>query len=181
MPVLVSNACPRCGAHRVACNGVGEPGVNYLRQIAFGLFQCARCQDGVVIELPLSDETSLSFRGHPAARATVVKVVPERQEKLAPDGTPLNSKLSYERGLRALDRQDDAAGMMFRKALDAAVKSLQPSGKGNLKQRIDDLPAEMGVTPAMKEWAHAIREEANEAAAYSKHRLTLCKLSPRHS
>lgn len=58
----------------------------------------------------------------------------------------------------------DAAGTMFRKSLDTALKRLDPSGKGTLQQRIENLPAALGITPAMKEWAHQIRELGNDAA-----------------
>lgn len=37
-----------------------------------------------------------------------------------------------------------------------------PAGT-NLKNRIDRLPAETGVTPSMKSWAHEIRLIGNEA------------------
>jgi hypothetical protein len=61
-------------------------------------------------------------------------------------------------------RNFDAAGTMFRKSLDAALKRLDSTGKGSLQKRIDTLPAETGVTPAMKEWAHQIRHLGNDAA-----------------
>jgi hypothetical protein len=48
--------------------------------------------------------------------------------------------------------------------LDTALRRLDPSGKGTLQQRIDHLPAELSITPAMKEWAHQIRELGNDAA-----------------
>jgi hypothetical protein len=41
---------------------------------------------------------------------------------------------------------------------------LNPSGIGNLQQRIEKLSVAVGVTPAMKEWAHEIRELGNDAA-----------------
>ena len=53
---------------------------------------------------------------------------------------------------------------MFRKALDVGLKHIHPEGRGNLKNRIDTIPGEKGVTPAMKEWAHEIRDSGNDAA-----------------
>ncbi len=53
---------------------------------------------------------------------------------------------------------------MFRKSLDVALKRIHPEGKGMLQKRIDALPQELGITPAMKEWAHEIRDLGNDAA-----------------
>jgi hypothetical protein len=58
----------------------------------------------------------------------------------------------------------DAAGTMFGKALDTGLKRLHPDGKGTLERRIDNLPDLLGITPAMKEWAHQIRRLRNDAA-----------------
>jgi hypothetical protein len=58
----------------------------------------------------------------------------------------------------------NAAAIMFRRSIEIAVKSLPNAAQsGNLKKRIDDLPANI-ATPAMKEWAHQVRLDANDAA-----------------
>lgn len=54
--------------------------------------------------------------------------------------------------------------MTFRKCLDSALRALGSTGKESLKKRIDALPPDVGVTDAMKKWAHAIREDGNDAA-----------------
>lgn len=83
----------------------------------------------------------------------------------APTHTPENIQRFYIQGLKALSREDfDAAGIMFRKSLDISVKYLHPEGKGNLKQRINSIPPEAGITQAMKDWAHIIRDDGNDAA-----------------
>ncbi|WP_343895983.1 DUF4145 domain-containing protein, partial [Craurococcus roseus] len=51
------------------------------------------------------------------------------------------------------------AGQGFNRA-----KRLHSVGKGTLYKRIESLPQEIGITPAMKEWAHEIRELGNDAA-----------------
>jgi len=53
--------------------------------------------------------------------------------------------------------------MMFRKVIDVATKELGAT-KGKLQPRIDELAAKHAITPAMQEWAHAIRLDGNEAA-----------------
>lgn len=95
----------------------------------------------------------------------IEEVWPKPPPLEAPQHTPGNPRRYYLQGLNALRRDDyDAAGTMFRKCLDSALKALAPGGKGTLQQRIDKLPASTGVTDAMKEWAHVIREDGNDAA-----------------
>jgi hypothetical protein len=82
-----------------------------------------------------------------------------------PAHTPDRPKNLYLQGLDNQRRQNwDASGMAFRTCLDQALRRLHPEGKGTLARRIDSLPAEIGVTPSMKQWAHEIRALGNEAA-----------------
>jgi Domain of unknown function (DUF4145) len=68
-------------------------------------------------------------------------------------------------GIDNLKRKNfDAAGTMFRKSLDVGLKIINPAGRGSLEKRIDSLPEDMGITPAMKDWAHEIRHLGSDAA-----------------
>jgi Domain of unknown function (DUF4145) len=92
-------------------------------------------------------------------------VWPKAEVPSAPKHLPDNIQNFYYQGLDSLRRRSfDAAGTMFRKVLDAALRRIQPGGKGTLQRRIDALPQELGITPAMKEWAHQIRDLGNDAA-----------------
>jgi N-acyl-D-aspartate/D-glutamate deacylase len=63
----------------------------------------------------------------------------------------------------AKDENWDAAAVMARSALQIALREHGAIGE-SLKQEIDDL-ASRGVLPLhMKEWAHELRELANESA-----------------
>ncbi len=62
-------------------------------------------------------------------------------------------------------RSFDAAAMMFRKCLEVATKSIDPSTeKMKLVDRIDRLFSSRKITEEMKDWAHEIRLGGNEAA-----------------
>ena len=89
---------------------------------------------------------------------------PKRASVAAPEHCPANVARFYEQGLENVVRNFDAAGTMFRKSLDAALKHIDPNGKGTLEKRIDNLPPATGVTPAMLSWAHEIRHLGNDAA-----------------
>jgi hypothetical protein len=59
----------------------------------------------------------------------------------------------------------DAAGMMFRKALESATKILDPdSANARLVRRIDLLAEAQKITPDLAQWAHEIRLGGNDAA-----------------
>jgi hypothetical protein len=74
---------------------------------------------------------------------------------------------AYLSGLDNLGRKNgaNAAAIMFRRTIEIATKIINPDApkSDNLKKRIDNLPADL-ATPAMKDWAHHIRLDANDAA-----------------
>jgi len=58
----------------------------------------------------------------------------------------------------------DAAGAMYRKALDVGLRAIDPSLKGKLYDRIEKLAAKNKLTPSLKDWAHGIRLDGNDAS-----------------
>ena len=63
-----------------------------------------------------------------------------------------------------LPRNYDAAGTMFRTALEAGLKEKFPAIGGMLNQRIQQAATNHGLTPDLAEWADRIRLDANPAA-----------------
>lgn len=63
----------------------------------------------------------------------------------------------------AKDENWDAAAVMVRSALQAALRDREAAGN-SLKQEIDDLAGRGVLPPHMKEWAHELRELGNESA-----------------
>jgi hypothetical protein len=59
---------------------------------------------------------------------------------------------------------EEAAGIMYRKALDLAITSIAADVKGNLKSRIEKLVERHDLTPSLGDWANQIRVLGNEAA-----------------
>lgn len=59
---------------------------------------------------------------------------------------------------------EEAAGTMYRKALDVGLKKVAPDAKGTLAARIKTLAASHKLTPAIAEWADHVRDLGNEAA-----------------
>ena len=63
-----------------------------------------------------------------------------------------------------LSKNWDAAGSMFRKALEAGLKSKFPDMEGSLYDRIKEAKKKQGLTPELAKWAHEIRLGGNDAA-----------------
>jgi hypothetical protein len=59
---------------------------------------------------------------------------------------------------------EEAAGTMYRKALDVGLKLVAPTVTGTLKARIATLVQQHILTQALGEWAEQIRLLGNEAA-----------------
>lgn len=84
----------------------------------------------------------------------------------APEDTPPTVANYFQQGTSSFEVGNfDAAGLMFRKALETATKILDPSLSGKtLVKRIDALASSNKLTPAMAEWAHEVRLGGNDAA-----------------
>lgn len=162
---VLSIDCPHCFTGNMAFVSVGPAVINHVSKNYISLFQCQKCYCGIVVELQGSPTPHWLGGQMPFFGIQVVECWPKSILIEAPTHTPENIQRFYVQGLKALSREDfDAAGIMFRKSLDISVKHLHPGGKGNLKQRIDSIPSEAGITQAMKDWAHIIRDDGNDAA-----------------
>lgn len=97
---------------------------------------------------------------------------PEYKAGEAPKLTPANVASYFNQGCGALERGHwDTAGMGFGKALDIATKRLIreaagddcPALKSALQKRIDWLFEKNKLTEQLKDWAHIVRIERNDA------------------
>ena len=62
-----------------------------------------------------------------------------------------------------LPRNYDAAGSMFRTALEAGLKEKFPEVEGILYERIQQAANQHGLAPDLVNWAHRIRLDGNVA------------------
>ncbi|MGD0634098.1 MAG: DUF4145 domain-containing protein [Beijerinckiaceae bacterium] len=153
--------CPFCFSERAAFTS--RAGVRTANGAAL-FMQCGVCQSAVILDAHHADALDWALSHSPNV-PTYFNVWPQKIKLKSPDHSPQNVSGYFMQGIDSLARKNlDAAGVMFRKALDAGLKKLHPEGKGSLEKRIDSLPVETGVTPAMKAWAHSIRRLGNDAA-----------------
>ena len=176
MPEMILN-CPHCASERMGFVFVGE-----FRQSAAwhdddplyvwnAFCACRKCQEGVVVKLA---STHYKFSpsncvGDPCDEGFfIVGMHPMSQTTGVPEHVPEDIAKDFGEAMDNVRRKNwTSAGMMFRKVLQRATRGLAPEGvdftRMKLVQRIDALNEKRLITPAMKDWAHAIRLDGNEA------------------
>ena len=83
----------------------------------------------------------------------------------APDHLPENVRSYYLQAVSNVKTGPDAAGAMFRKALDVGLKIVDPKNRNKKLAARIDAAAEAGIlTKDLAEWSHRIRDEGNDAS-----------------
>ncbi len=165
--VHISHDCPydgcrtqKAGFHSIGC----APVANTDHYIA--LFQCNICGNGVVFRFKggVYVQQWLS-NGQRSGPVVPIGTWPSPNENKVPNDVPQNVAEYFLQARGSAQRGFwDAAGAMFRKALDVSLRTLNPGAKGTIYERIESLPEGAGVTKAMKDWAHAVRRLGADAA-----------------
>ena len=166
---VISLTCPHAGCNLEKAAFVTQF-VNVPAESVYECFaKCPGCHRSVIalfhgrpnMNLMGMNGDLMNIEGH----IIFYTMFPNIGEVDTPLHTPETVARLYEQGFDSLRRGNwDAAGMMFRKCLESALRNLHPLGSGSLFNRINNLPPESGVTDAMKEWAHEIRGIGNESA-----------------
>ena len=160
--------CPHCGTRAVGFTIVNEIRATKVAEPLWDtLAVCGRCSRGTLASFMTPDGDSplgwLSRRDDSAFLGEPV-IAPSRPNTEAPEHTAKNVSEFYRQGMENLPGNWDAAGAMFRKALDTALKNKFPEIKGKLHKRIETAQEKGELTPALAEWSHQIRLDGNEAA-----------------
>ena len=157
-------SCPYCRATSVAFTAKVSWQTSSRDRRA--LFTCGACCEGIIREWwggsdPAQvggdlDRLSIHLGGQ----------WPKAESGAAPEDSPPSVARFFEQGTSSLEAGNfDAAGMMFRKALETSTKVLDANLAGKpLVARIDELAKEHRITPDLAKWAHEVRLGGNEAA-----------------
>lgn len=159
--------CPHCGTAKAMLRTVHVDHNARAGGTAMVMYRCHICDGGILIDFmkPNGSANTNFAQSLEAQGWKVLSVVPKPVAVVAPAGTPDAAARYYVQGASALARGDfDAAGMMFRKTLEAAVAVLAPDGRGTLHQKIEALSGDAKLTPSMLAWAHHMRRLGNEAS-----------------
>ena len=147
--------CPHCETKQVAFQKQREinwsrSGISY-RDVAA---QCGQCQRGIIVTYERISNHGFCYNG---------ELYPRTAPPAAPLHTPDNVARFYIQGLDNLSRNWDAAGSMFRKALETGLRAKFPDKTGTLYDRIESAKRASKLTPEMAKWAHQIRKLGNSA------------------
>lgn len=165
---LMALTCPHCHVENVQFKSVaatwnGEDGWTTF-------YVCNSCKGGIVADVArvnsrAPDPHAVDGRVDEAAGAYLVRqTMPRADPPVAPAYTPDRVARYFLQAVRTHRAGDyDAAGAMCRKAIEAGIFALDEKLTGALMKRIDALAAAHEITPALQQWAHAIRLDGNEA------------------
>ena len=159
-------SCPHCRTEKVGFAPRNAVQVTPGGQTLLFL-QCEGCGQAIVAVVNnIRAAVEAWIGGHGNTPGQIVRIYPEMIALKAPADVPSTVRAAFLSGLDNLDRAGgaNAAAIMFRRAVEIAIKAVNPDApKGqNLDKRIEGLPPDI-ATPAMKEWAHQVRLDANEA------------------
>ena len=171
---VFKNDCPYCGIKSVAFTILHEelwsksplppPGSGDYIYGWDAFAKCGHCGRGIIATFKTLTERPPTKQQGEARFFKLVEIAPQLPKNSAPEHTPENVARFFEQAMDNLPNNWDAAGGMFRKALDTGLKSKFPDIKGKLSTRIKQAAAEQHLTSELAEWAHQIRLDGNDAA-----------------
>lgn len=168
---MYMTTCGHCGAKNTALMGAGGQQVPTDPYRWNMLLVCGGCGNGSVAQFkattmnanPGAFPADLGTQGK--SQFTLLHLYPQRAPGSAPEFVPPAAASAFVEGVENLhDGRPTSAVMMFRRALDVGLKEFPSEIEAwKLEKRIDKLADAGLITKDLKEWAHKIRLEGNEA------------------
>jgi hypothetical protein len=167
---LIALDCPHCGVQNVQFQSVANVRRPQNPNMFTVFFACNACAGGVAATIVKAGnyQEPHQVAGNPLDQPNIYRLTddfyPAPPTIAAPLHTPDRVARYYLQAVvNERARHADAAGAMCRKAVEAAINAVDATLKGPLVKRIDGLEASRQITPALKDWAHAIRLDGNDA------------------
>lgn len=162
--------CPHCHSANSTFSTFGEyADPNKSPKVLTVALRCGACHEGYMARFLMiaAGNTPAKYSGDLEGN-TSLKLLDEYPEAVAveaPRYLPGNiEKFFIQASNGLISGSHDASAMMSRKVLEVAVKKLNPEGNGTLYKRIEQLHANGQITDDLKDWAHIIRDDGNDAA-----------------
>lgn len=164
--------CPYCGAKNSTFTVAGEHkhlAKSYTWSV---LLICGSCGHGAVAEIndhghgttPMKHPHDLTLREQHGGVFSVVGLYPKVLHPKVPSYLPDAVAKAFREGCEILDVSPDAAKGMFRKSLELGLKDLSPDVDAwKLEKRIDKMASLGLLTVDLKDWAHELRLDGNDA------------------
>jgi hypothetical protein len=169
MPSQFQYDCPHCQTKAAGFVVQYQWSDRTSNNIASVLGVCGVCNNCIVLKVRNIRGSSVAdyvrnAEDFPREYESVFEVYPRIIGETPADCPPSVDRF-YRQGIVNLRGENwDAAGAMFRKALDVATKFISPEKKReSLFVRINALVTEGLLTPAMGDWSHELRIDGNEA------------------
>ncbi len=178
--------CPYCRTRQIGFTGRFDWKLPREDSEKMLLATCNGCSGGVIFHLRLtrhSSEYGLEKAAGDLA-SNGIRILHNWPASVAddvPSDVPDPIQRLYSQALTCLTQEAwDAAGMTLRKAIDVSTKALNPaSASKSLAARIDALYAGQKLTSDIKDWAHEVRLDGNNAAhedeSFTKDQATTLK------
>jgi hypothetical protein len=181
MPSIVAE-CPYCGAEKVGFYIIGQyerQGVVVVHHDRLRFWDelavCTKCERGVIAvyahtdTLPPKHSSPQMCPSDPENWGyKLVEVLPRPRPSRAPDHLPDPLPNIFLQAANALKRGDwDASGAMSRKTVDVATKLLMKDVAKQVRDlapRIDALAERGKLTEDLRQWAHHVRLDGNDAS-----------------
>ena len=155
--------CPHCSVRRVSFSVLSGFERRQGTARNFELFaQCGHCQQGIIAVFEIDINALLNFSTF--SDVDPVTTYPPWPTPHAPHHTPDVVAEFFVEGINNMSGNWNAAGVMFRRTLEEALKHKFPNLSGDLNSRIQKAAEQNKLTPELAEWAHKIRLEGNQAA-----------------
>lgn len=169
MAVMVL-ACPHCGAERMTfgVTAAYPYAGNFASHVAIG--HCGNCKEPVIasLQMPQNSKANLEhFQGDllGTRELAVRNIWPKAPAIDAPQHLPEKIARAFVEAATARRVQLwNAACSSYRRCLELTLKQFAPDvAAPTLVKRIDKLAADHRITPDLKDWAHELRLDGNEA------------------
>jgi hypothetical protein len=171
---IVSSDCPHCFTKHIALLLVAASNLHSGNEIAASLV-CPKCKMPISARLekinPMSSardahelnsfNTDIKELNWRIAETWPTIPLPSIPEFIPPDVARV---LLQGESNFTTEGNEEAAGMMYRKALDIGLKKIDPQLTGMLGSRIKKLKDAGKLTNDIAEWADSIKDTGNEAA-----------------
>lgn len=175
MPTL-QHDCPHCLTKNVGFTGTHQefnpisPSQHTKRWNVY--FQCNNCGGGLIVDaFTMTSENPKSIFGDFKLNTIfhISDILPKSIVPDIPENLPENVRKSFTDAVLILKQAPTPSCSAFRRTLEIALKSLgteeekEQNKSLKLYERIEKLAKENKITPALKEWAHKLRLDGNDA------------------
>lgn len=161
--------CPHCSTNQLALEVVRV--VRVKEDHANLYLKCPNCHQPICAwvstENSFSEDTYMKWeRSTKEMGIRIMEMWPPTPSPQIPQGIPESAAKAMLQGETNFNQanHEDAAAVMYRKALEVSLKNIDPGLRGTLAQRIQKLAESGRLTADLADWALSIKNLGNDGA-----------------